>query len=181
MLKKYWESSVQKISASFLCSACVFVNLLLIYHYGDDISFPASCWMNSFTSWYLPLITSITGILFWYRIMYYVADKIMDNNIINFLSENTFLIMEVHLFFINIPNFYVMYRSAVKGIQYTNFDRGAFENSPWLGSNESIFSFFTGLVGSVLFIWCVKLFKAQVRKWHLKVNCTLCQGHFELV
>lgn len=69
VFKKYWEIYIKKMSTCLLCGICIFINLLLIYFYGYDINFSASCWMANFNSYYLPVITSLTGILFWYKIM----------------------------------------------------------------------------------------------------------------
>ena len=75
VFKKYWEIYIKKMSTCLLCGICIFINLLLIYFYGYDINFSASCWMANFNSYYLPVITSLTGILFWYKIMHEFSEN----------------------------------------------------------------------------------------------------------
>ena len=60
--------------------------------------------------------------------------------------------MESHLFFINIPSFYTWYKKVFQGITYSSFDQKLFESSPWMGSNGSIVAFFTGVIGSAIFV-----------------------------
>ena len=164
MFKKYWESYIQKMHIEIVCGLCVLINLLLFNFYGRDISFPSSCWMGNFKSWYLPIITSITGILFWYKIMQVFSEKIGEVKIIEFLAQNTFLIMEIHLFFINIPNFYTLYKVVFGKLLCIEFDRGVFEATPWVGVNGNIYSFFTGLIGSVIFIHIIRMCKMKLYK-----------------
>lgn len=164
MFKKYWEPYVQRLRTDVICGICVLTNLLLIDFYSYNISFPSSCWMGNFKYWYLPIFTSITGILFWYKIMQLLSNKIGNIKIIDILAENTFLIMEIHLFFINIPNFYSLYKMTCRGISNIEFDRNLFESTPWIGANGNIFSFFTGLIGSLIFVYIMKLCKVKMYK-----------------
>ena len=75
-----------------------------------NINFPATVGMNNFHSWILPVITSMTGILFWYEVSFFLSSKIGERKEINFLAENTYTVMATHTFFMNIPKFYIYYR-----------------------------------------------------------------------
>ena len=56
--------------------------------------------------------------------------KIGEHYLIDFIAQNTFTIMETHLLFVNIPNFYVFFR-IMKGIQsYPDFDIQRFRGVP---------------------------------------------------
>ena len=152
------------MSTCLLCGICIFINLLLIYFYGYDINFSASCWMANFNSYYLPVITSLTGILFWYKIMQEFSENWGGGfSTINFFAKNTFWIMESHLFFINIPSFYTWYKKVFQGITYSSFDQKLFESSPWMGSNGSIVAFFTGVIGSAIFVCIIRFGQKKVR------------------
>lgn len=55
---------------------CVGVNVLLICMVGDYINFYATAGMGSFHSSILPIVTSFTGSLFWYKVMQYLSEKL---------------------------------------------------------------------------------------------------------
>ena len=126
----YLETYVQSLKKTKVCLGCIFINVVLTCIYGGDINFIATSGMGNFKLWYLPLITSITGILFWYMVMDFLAKKIGEHYLIDFIAQNTFTIMETHLLFVNIPNFYVFFR-IMKGIQsYPDFDIQRFRGVP---------------------------------------------------
>ena len=84
-------------------------------------------------AFYLPILTFITGTLFWLRISKIFESWIGSNKIINYISSNTFSIMSHHLlyafifdlilYFINVPNFDLEHfqRGWVYIYQVTNF------------------------------------------------------------
>ena len=165
LFRKYWEPYINKMRAGIICSICIFINLLLFSIYGSNLAFPSTCWMGSFKSYYLPIITSITGILFWYRLLKDFTERYRGSiKIIDFLAENTFLIMESHLFFINIPCFYTLCKISMRGIETGSFNRELFETTPWVGENGNIFSFFTGLIGSMIFIYTIKRIRNKIKQ-----------------
>ena len=67
------------------------------------------------------------------------------------------------LFFINIPSFYTWYKKVFQGITYSSFDQKLFESSPWMGSNGSIVAFFTGVIGSAIFVCIIRFGQKKVR------------------
>lgn len=146
MFKLYGEARIRKVNKYFLCGLCTFINIILVLIYGKNVNFFSTSIMNGFSYWYLPLISSTTGIIFWYTIMNYFADKIKTNRYITFIAKNTFTIMETHLLFANLVNllFYVLKN---KGMPYfVNFDSIAFCASPWSGAAWKMNPFF-GVLG----------------------------------
>lgn len=164
MFRKYWEPYVNKSNTLRVCSACVSINVWLICCYGDFINFYSTAYMASFYSWWLPLITSITGILFWYKVMYFVSNKIGATSIINFIAENTFTIMEAHLFFLNVPNFYIYFKILHGSELFTDFDINAFQESAWFRSSPDarLIGYFCGLLGSLLLAMIIQKGKATI-------------------
>ena len=64
---------------------------------GDRINFYSTGGMGHFNSWWIPLITSITGTLFWYKVMQLAASKIGQEPIIDFIAENTLVSCKMNL------------------------------------------------------------------------------------
>lgn len=160
----YLETYVQSLKKTKVCLGCIFINVVLTCIYGGDINFIATSGMGNFKLWYLPLITSITGILFWYMVMDFLAEKIGEHYLIDFIAQNTFTIMETHLLFVNIPNFYVFFR-IMKGIQsYPDFDIQRFRGGAWFRYNENtgLIGFLCGMCGSLLVISMIKQIKYRV-------------------
>ncbi|MCI8535612.1 MAG: acyltransferase [Hungatella sp.] len=160
----YLETYVQSLKKTKVCLGCIFINVVLTCIYGGDINFIATSGMGNFKLWYLPLITSITGILFWYMVMDFLAKKIGEHYLIDFIAQNTFTIMETHLLFVNIPNFYVFFR-IMKGIQsYPDFDIQRFRGGAWFRYNENtrLIGFLCGMCGSLLVISMIKQIKYRV-------------------
>lgn len=166
MFRKYWESFVNKSNALYVCCACVLINVYLICNYGDAINFYSTAAMGLFQSWWLPLITSITGTIFWYKVMYFVSNKIGPVRIIDFIAENTFVIMEVHLFFLNIPNFYVYFSILHGSTLYPDFDVAFFQGTAWLrySPNTRLIGYFCGLFGSLLVALIIQKVKAKIHR-----------------
>lgn len=157
MFKLYAESLVKRFNRFAVCSLCVIINVLLILKFGNKISFVATSEMGSFYYWYLPLITSATGILFYYELMSFLSEKIGKTKITDVISRNTLIILETHLFFVNIPNIYCYLKHVADESLYADFPVERFLSGAWLrySTNSRLAGFFFGLAGSlaVVFIW----------------------------
>lgn len=165
IFNKYVEKNLLKISKILVCSICIFINLILISKYGNNISFPSTAEMGKFKTWHLPIVTSFTGIIFYYEIMEFLSRKIGPNKVTDFISRNTFTIMEIHLLFINIPNFYIYLQKEVFGsTNWINFDSIAFIKSSWYRYDDfsNLIGFFCGLVGSLLVAFLLEKIKKNV-------------------
>lgn len=164
MFKKHWESTVLAWNKGIVCAFCVATNVVLIGALGKNINFESTAGMGYFRSWCLPLITSITGGLFWYEVFSYIAPAFRDNAAIELIADNSFHIMMIHLLFLNIPNFYV-YNRIVRGCdQYGDFDISAFQASAGYRYNANIrlISFFCGLIGSLIVAYAISQCKTAL-------------------
>lgn len=166
MFNKYFEKVLQKQNKFIICSICVLINFILIRLYGDKINFYESYYMSSFSYWYLPLITSFTGIIFYYEIMEFLSKRIGQRKILDFIGRNTFTIMETHLFFINIPNLYVYSKILQGSKKYMGFDIYKFINSAWVrySENTRLIGFFCGLIGSLFVVYLIEKIKNSLNK-----------------
>lgn len=70
-----------------------------------------------------PIIVSITGIMFWMKIAEILIPSLENSKIINYISNNTYDIMQHHLFWIFILNLLVYLISDMIGLQGFNIDR----------------------------------------------------------
>lgn len=164
---KYIEKHLLKIRKLPICCLCIFINLILITKFGNRVNFSSTALMNNFKTWYLPIITSFTGIIFYYEIMEFLSRKIGQTKLTDLIAENTFTIVETHLFFINIPNFYIYLQILLGSTKYSNFSTLDFINNAWYRYNTStnIIGFFCGLIGSILVILLIKKIKLIKSKW----------------
>lgn len=164
MFHMYWETAVKNWRLLYTCSICVGINVILTLFIGDKINFYATAGMGSFNSWWIPLITSVTGTLFWYKVMQMLSSKIGQVNIIDFIAENTFTIMESHLMFVNIPNFVAYYQYLHGNTAYSDFPVQKFLDGAWLrySPNTRLTGWFSGVLGSLLVAYLIGLVKARV-------------------
>ena len=106
----------------------------MIAIYGEKINFYSTSDMRGFSYWFLPIITSITGITFWYIVMDYFARKIQRSKAITFIAQNTFTIMETHLLFANFLNI-IFFICKKVGIEYfKKFNEKSFLQNAWSGA-----------------------------------------------
>jgi fucose 4-O-acetylase-like acetyltransferase len=174
MFHCYWEKYIINKRLLYICSACVGINVLLICVMGDRINFYSTGGMGHFNSWWIPLITSITETLFWYKVMQLAASKIGQEPIIDFIAENTFTIMECHLVFLNIPNFYAYYQFLHGNPVYADFPMKIFIHGAWLrySPNTRLLGWFCGLLGSLIVAYLLRRLKVfiHVRATSIKVK-----------
>lgn len=170
LFKKYFEELIRRCKKIIVCTICVLVNIILIVFFGGSINFYSTSGMSSFSYWFLPIITSMTGILFYYEIMYFLSSKIGYNKYIDFVSRNTLTIMETHLLFVNIPNLYIY--SAIKrgSTKFSNFNMAAVHNGAWYrySDNSRLMAFLCGLVGSLLVAYLVECIQKNIKKRRTK-------------
>ncbi len=161
MFRKYWEEYVKKADMLICCSVCVAVNVIFICIIGD-IEFIATGGMGNFNSFWIPILTSVTGSMFWYKVMQLLSTKIGAVKIIDFLAENTFTIMCSHLLFVNIPNFYAYFQYQKGNPDYVDFPEAAFISSAWLryNPNSRLIGFFCGLLGSLSVAFLINKIKS---------------------
>ncbi len=152
MFNRYWEKHLIKINGLYVIGLSVLINVILIMIWGSEITFVSTSHMKEFHHVFLPLATSVTGILFYYEIMSYLAKRIGENAITNLLGNNTFIIMNVHLLYINIPNFYI-YSRFLNGVsKYSDFPVDMFKEDVWVkySTKSAFIAFWISLTLSVL-------------------------------
>lgn len=182
IFKEHIEDRIKKANKYIICSICVIINVILIAIYGDKVNFYATSNMRGFSYWYLPIITSITGITFWYIIMDYVANKIKESKIITYIAQNTFFIMETHLLFANIINilFYIFNKMGIK--YFLKFDTKSFIQSAWSGSawnmnsRFGIIGFLLGITLSIALVTLINKGKEKIRTKIEKTNKSIGEG-----
>jgi len=127
--RKYLESYLNKVPDLLLVIACILTNIFLLSQYStEQLCFNNCAFMSGFKTenYILPFITSLTGILFWLIIAKWLVACLGENRIINYISDNTFVILLSHLFFFNVLNVivYILTKSPL-------FDIGQFKMSAW--------------------------------------------------
>ena len=164
MFKCYWEKGLKKWNGLYVCLGCVFCNVILMCLLKKNINFNSTANMGFFNSRYLPLVTSITGGLFWYEVVSYLTKKNEKIRWIDFIADNTFVIMMSHLIFANIPNFYVYFKIRQGSKLYVDFDMLAFRSGPWFRytSETCILGFFCGLIGSLIIAYIISVVKSRI-------------------
>lgn len=170
MFRLYGKTILHRCKRLAVCSCCIAVNVICILLYGDAINFYSTSGMGSFHVWYLPLVTSLSGILFYYEVMEYLARKIGQNSLVDFISRNTFVIMESHLLFANIPNFYAYFQALGGNAKYADFSIDTFRSSAWLRytSDFRLMGFFCAVTGSLLLAFVLERAKKYLRKMQNK-------------
>lgn len=78
-------------------------------------------------NYFLPLLTSITGISFWLKVSEMLEPIFRENRFVNYVSENTFTIMLHHLTFFNLYNLILLWIPRVP----QTFDEIAFRSTAW--------------------------------------------------
>lgn len=170
MFHRYWEKCVSTWPTLLFCMVLVMINVVLLCVFGDSIRFNSTAWMASFHSWWLPVVTSITGTLFWYKVMQFLSDKIGQLKAVDYIAENTFTIMCTHLFFARIPDFYVYFQCLHGNPAFADFPVEAFRQNIWNGYGQyatSLLGFFAGAVGSLAVIWIMQrvVVFLRIRHW----------------
>ena len=122
------ESKI-KISNTIYFAVLFSIQFILIYKY-HNLNFSAVFLGDIREDYYfLPYLTSITGILFWLRIAKIVTPIVADNKLVQLIGQNTLSIMLHHQFIFWLINFGLY---SVKGsIELTSFDVEAFKSNMW--------------------------------------------------
>lgn len=97
-----------KLNSWLYFSILIVVQLILIYFY-DDLSFINQNMVFVNKNIILPIITSITGILFWLRIAKIISNIVKNNKIACYIGENTFTVMMHHQFIFFLINLILLF------------------------------------------------------------------------
>ena len=174
IFKEYIETKIKDKNKYVICCLCIFINIILIAIYGEKINFYSTSDMRGFSYWFLPIITSITGITFWYIVMDYFARKIQRSKSITFIAQNTFTIMETHLLFANFLNI-IFFICKKVGIEYfKKFNEKSFLQNAWSGaawnmnSHFGIIGFLLGISLSIILAIFINKTKEKMKKYYNK-------------
>lgn len=74
-----------------------------------------------------PIIASITGILFWLKISEIIVPILGENKLVNYISNNTYDIMQHHLFWMFSTNLIIFYLSGI--FKLNGFDVSKFRST----------------------------------------------------
>ena len=107
-----------------------FVSVILsIVYQNQDLVFNSIAFFGSFSRTapvYLPYLTSVSSILFYYGLASFLESLFSKNVFVNYLSENTIYVLTLHLLFFNVLNVLLAYVFCVD-----NFNHEAFYKSAW--------------------------------------------------
>ena len=123
LYKITWQKYEEKVKTWICIPIVIIINIILISIFKDieyDLHEFSGFIQNAY---YLPILTFVTGTLFWLRISKILEKWIGNNKLVNYISNNTFSIMSHHLFYIFILNF-VLYLINVPYFDLSNFQNG---------------------------------------------------------
>nr|MBQ8253206.1 acyltransferase [Lachnospiraceae bacterium] len=165
------EIGFRKIPALAVCLCAICINVLLQGLTQNQIYFNDINKMSGFLTdiYVLPLVTSVTGIMFWLEITDKLTPILGENKLVNYISNHTYAIMMFHITWFNIYNFLI---SRVPVVAST-FDFAAFYRKATYRyepiAQFRIFYTIIGLVGPLLMCLCLeKLFEKCLRNKGVK-------------
>lgn len=123
LYKTTWQKYEERVKTWICIPIVIIINIILISIFKDieyDLHEFSGFIQNAY---YLPILTFVTGTLFWLRISKILEKWIGNNKLVNYISNNTFSIMSHHLFYIFILNF-VLYLINVPYFDLSNFQNG---------------------------------------------------------
>lgn len=156
----------------------IFANMIrmMVLPSPNDILFGGIYNLSGFSSPYVitPLVSSLIGILFWTTLIDIFGKAIYENRLINYISENTIIIMGFHVVFFNILNCILKaihsYIAPIEGFNISEFSQ---TNYYFWGKENGfclVYLFF-GLAGPLL----LKFFLDKIRKHFVSAGGTLSQ------
>ncbi len=165
MFRKYWKKCFDDYNKVVVILVALFINIVSICVFGDSINFYATKEMSHINIWYLPLITSTSGSVFWYSVCNWLGNTIGEQRFIRFVSDNTFHIMMCHVIFINIPNYFIVNKILSGSLLYGDFEVETFMNHA-VGVRYSfevqLVSVVIGVVLSLLLCYLIQSIKQYV-------------------
>lgn len=150
----------------------VLINVFLLHFYSlEELRFISLAFMNSFKTdnLLLPIITSITGITFYYSICGLLKPVLGNLKSINFISGNTLYILSFHLIVFNLLN---MLSIFIQGKFEPSFSQ--FQTTAWsiynFSISTSIMYVICGIAGSLLVSIIFNFVKNKFRHIYLNLS-----------
>ena len=123
LYKTTWQKYEERVKTWICIPIVIIINIILISIFKDigyDLHEFSGFIQNAY---YLPILTFVTGTLFWLRISKILEKWIGNNKLVNYISNNTFSIMSHHLFYAFILNL-ILYFANVPYFDISNFKNG---------------------------------------------------------
>lgn len=146
---------------SFWYFTCIFVlKLVIIIICGKSPDYVLS-WCNNFTEGpFIPLVVSMLGIAFWFRVATILAPVIGKSKYINLIADNTYsIMMNQFLGFMVLKTIFVSLALTI-GI-FADFDMVSYKTDIWwlylpggIGQMRLLYVIF-GIVIPILIQWCI--------------------------
>lgn len=156
------EKHLKKIPSVVILVSTLLINALLTYLSQGQLYFNSLSTMSGFLTdfYFLPLITSVTGILFWLTVSDILSLSLGESKLVNYVSNNTYTVMMHHMLFFNVYNLILYTYNKYFGI-ISGFDANAFrstgsyryEPSPVMRIFYVVFGFFGPLITKYLYHW----------------------------
>lgn len=147
-----WEEYFRKVSKLTVFILTIVINTVLMYIYPEGIWFNDISTMSGFltNNYFLPLITSVTGISFWLKVTELLVSALGNNCIVNYISNSTYTIMFHHILFFNLYNLFL----SVFPYTAEYFDMEVFRATAWYRFEPnplmSVFYVLVGMAGPLL-------------------------------
>ena len=149
-----------------ICITAILINVVCLFRY-KSIDFGGSE-LTGFHSdnYFLPLITSLTGISFWLVISKLLVPVLKYNRICNYISNHTFGIMTHHVAFMAAFNWFLA--GLAKFVVIENLDIQQIKSWSWYRYEPiqqfRILYFLVGIVGAIAVCWGVDKIKCGLFK-----------------
>lgn len=141
-----------------LCLAVPLLANTAICHFSPDLNFVGIATMSGFVTdhYWIPVATSITGILFWLTVADILVPALGENRIVNYVSDHTFTIMMHHIFFFNVYNAVLVVLTKSFGLNIP-LDLEALRSTAWYRYDPvrayAVWYVFFGLCGPLAACW----------------------------
>ena len=165
LFRVHLENKIHRIPKSAVMLSCVLLNCIIMVITHGKIDFGNMYAMTGFeTGFYiLPLITFLTGTLFWLSAAELLAPLTRNNRLVQFISRHTFGIMFHHLLFFLLLDVIIMFLPfRADQFNYRIF----YVNAGWYKADYiegiRIWYFIFGLVGSLVLCFIYDKCKEKV-------------------
>lgn len=158
------EKTYRKMRGVFFVLLLLLINMACICITGDQISFINLSSMSGFLTdyYFVPFLTSITGIFFWLKVSDVLVPILGNNRIVNYISDNTWTIMMHHIFFFNVYNMILMIMKKTI-LPNISFDYELFKSTAWYIFNPIYVSSFMyvlfGVIGPLSIKYTIEIIK----------------------
>lgn len=160
------EAVLNRISREWVLAFVILVNITCIFVYRDIRYSPMRMSGGGSANCFLPLITSVSGIIFWLSVSEVLVPILGESKVCNYISDHTFQIMMHHVAFMVILNWGLVLLSRF--IIIPDLDITAIKATAWYRycpySGFYIFYFAIGLGGALLLCRVQDYWREKINK-----------------